>query len=221
MFKAFFAGKFKLVNGFVSPFTGMSSAGSLSIGNYIINYPQYVQMKEEGYKQKFIAQTENAIKHSKAIAENQRDYISSTWTFLKDESQNTSSIERTFEFKEEYLALEFISLVKEKCDALDHHPFWTFSADHQNKKYSLKINLTSHFAQNNVTENDYDVASYLTYEYERLTQIYRGRCFRGMLSLSLTTILSLIIIKTIVNKYKNWYEIQNEAYKLGVNLSES
>ena len=204
MFKTFLFSNFKFSN--VSGKLGGFSGGfnSSTIGNYFINYADYCKQKCINYENKI----DDMNKKSKAnflLVTNRQKEISeqSDWILIKNEAKKTSSIQTTFIFKEENLALEFISLVKEKCDEIDHHPSWTYEANSLTYKYTVTVNLTSHFAQNNVTEKDYELAAYLSYEYERMKVfMFKGE-LRKMIHLSAFVGFTLFLYSYGLSKYKN------------------
>ena len=211
MFKTFLASKFSFSNGLVLPFLTKSNNGSASIGNFIINFPAFRQNKLNAILDK--ANDVN-IKHKKnfqQVTEREKEILKlSNWTFKK-EGEN-SSIEKEFIFKTQYHALEFISQVKDKCDFIDHHPCWEYSSSSGVTK--VKVNLTSHFAANTITDKDIYLGAYMTYKYEELLYVFNSRCSRTLIGGSLSLVVALLLISLSCNKYKNWYSNDMKKYNL-------
>lgn len=205
MFKTLFQSKFKFANEFISPLAGVSGQGSTSIGNLIINYPAYRQQKEEINAQRMKILSDKYKRNFEAVSVREKEIVElSHWEFKKNEAQSTSLISKTLEFPEEYLALEFIALTKDKCDEIDHHPSWTYTADVRKGIHKIQIELTSHFAKNNVTYKDYELAAFLTYEYDQLLNIYSKRNYRKLVGVTLSTLLILFIFSKTTQKYQDW-----------------
>ena len=100
------------------------------------------------------------------VTEKEKEILKdNNWKFIINE--NHSSIENIFIFNSNYEAIEFINLVKEKCDEIDHHPFWVLEKL-SNNKTSLNVNLTSHFNNNNITDKDIFIGAFMTYNYNYL-----------------------------------------------------
>jgi hypothetical protein len=55
--------------------------------------------------------------------------------------------------------VNFINLVKDKCDQIDHHPEWSV---HDNQ---LDVKLTSHYLGNKVGDKDWELAAYMSQYY--------------------------------------------------------
>lgn len=225
MFKSFYTNKFKFTHDFVSSFSGFSAqGGSLSIGNYLINYPAYQSIVNNKLEDKY-KKLNNISKNNKnLINEYQKELIdSSKWEYLKsadesnkkfnedDKDNSTSSLNRKYYFSHEHDALEFINIMKEKCDEIDHHPSWTFICNHASKSYCININLSSHFNNNNVSEKDYELAIYLEYEFERYKLLFGKRQVRFYIGLSLTFLLFLYLYNKFLKIYKNKLQADNDV----------
>lgn len=201
MYKSFLNSKFKFLN-FASSGLSMVSLNSTNIGNYFINYPQYQKSVNSLSKEAFKHEENTQIKNFLLVEKRYKEIAEQTnWKLSSNASNNTSSIENTFIFTEEKYALEFISSMKDKCDDIDHHPSWTFTST--NNSYSINVNLTSHFAKNNVTEKDYELAAYMSYEYEKLTKLCKNSRFRTLISLSSTLLFFMFIFSYGFSKYNN------------------
>jgi pterin-4a-carbinolamine dehydratase len=204
MFKTFFHSKFRFSNELVynfSSFTG--SFNSANIGNLLMNHPSYLQNKDITYQNNLKILNEKANRNFASVIERTKEIVLETkWKLTKNEHTNTSSIDNRFVFRAENHALEFISLVKEKCDELDHHPSWTYTCDNIKQEYVLAISLTSHFANNNVTDKDYELAAYLTYEYEKGQTFYFNNKLRKMVVLSFNVLFTLFIYSYVKGRYE-------------------
>lgn len=204
MFKTFFHSKFKFANEIVCNFSSFSgSFNSANIGNLLMNHPSYLQNKDVNYQKNVKTLNEKANKNFASVVERTKEIVLETkWILTKNEHNNTSSIDNRFVFNTEKNALEFISLVKEKCDELDHHPSWTYTCDNIKNEYVLAISLTSHFAKNNVTDKDYELAAYLTYEYEKGQTFYFNNKMRKMVVLSFNVLFTLFLISYAKGRYE-------------------
>lgn len=201
MYKTFFNSKFKFLSHISSGMT-IGSLNSTNIGNYFINYPEYQKSLKSQHQEKFKLEEKSQINNFLLVDKRYKEIAEQTnWKLISDSGNNTSSIEKVFLFNEEKYALEFISLMKDKCDEIDHHPSWTFNSNNSTKTYSINVNLTSHFAKNNVTEKDYEMAAYMSYEYEKLMSLYKDSKFRTMISLSSTVLFFLFIFSYGFSKY--------------------
>lgn len=217
MFKSFFQTKFKFSNEVISNFFSSHSNtfNSSTLGNLAFNYAAYMKGVAANQENKFKILAEKSQKNIALISQRQREIVNeSDWIYTRNQESNTSSIERKFAFDEESQALEFISVVKEKCDEIDHHPSWTYTADNIKKEYVININLTSHFAQNNVTDKDYELAAFLTYEYERLRTFFFNNHMRSLITISLNTLLVIFVYKYVLRKYNKHEEKKFDAYYL-------
>lgn len=217
MFKTFFASKFQFTHDFITPFTQFSNQGSISIGNYMINYPAYKGILEKSNENKTKAQKQKDDNNAnKNIFQRQREILEqSDWKLINNKEDNTSSIEKVFNFSEESYALEFISLVKDKCDELDHHPSWIYKANQIDKLYVITINLTSHFNNNQVSDKDYELGSYLQYEYEQLTILFNKSYIRKIVGFSLSALTIFYIVSKVCSRKK--YSDSLEMTKFNIN----
>lgn len=218
MFKTFFNSKFKFANEIVGNFSNFSGTfNSANIGNLLINHPSYLKSKDVNYQNNLKSINDKANKNFASVVERTKEIISDTnWKLIKNEKNNTSSIENRFIFNEENHALEFISLIKEKCDELDHHPSWTYTCNHIKREYVLTINLTSHFANNNVTDKDYELAAYLTYEYEKGQKFYFNNKMRKMIILSSNVLFTMFIYSYAKLRYEKAGHMYN-CFELTLN----
>ncbi len=179
---------------------------SQSIGNAIINYPAFRENTLTKIKAKYEKENLRQINEDKKTLDNEKAYIiQEKWSFHSTNEGKNSSIERIFNFSSNYRAQEFINYVKDKCDEIDHHPCWTIS--NHNNETLLKINLTSHFAGNNITNMDIHLAAYMTYHYINTLKSTPDRCKRLTISLVLNVIAGSFIFYIIKNKYDNWNKI--------------
>lgn len=202
MFKSFFHSKFKFTNEMVSSFGFNNAFNSAQIGNLLINYPNYMANQEASTQNKQKAMSEKQKRNFQLVIERSKEIVlQSDWKYEKNSNNNTSYIEKKFTFPQERLALEFISLVKDKCDELDHHPSWTFTCDHIHNVYTLTINLTSHFSKNNVSDKDYELAAYLTYEYERIRIFYFNETFRKYIVVGASVLFVFLLYTSVRSSY--------------------
>jgi len=205
MFKTFLNSKFKFSNEFFQTLGNNFSGNfnSASIGNLMINFPNYAKLQGDATKSKIQQQNDKSKRNLELISQREKEIAHDKhWELQKNDSNNTSEIITEFVFEDESTALEFISLVKEKCDELDHHPSWTYKANQLTKTYVLKINLTSHFAANNVTDKDYELAAFLTYEYEKAKTFYFNSKLRGVICTTATIAFAFFIYNYSLRRYK-------------------
>ena len=78
-----------------------------------------------------------------------------------DTHENLAYLSKTFNFPTFEEAQTFVQKVGIFCESIDHHPEW--SATDGGK--SLKVKLTSHFADNTVTLFDFRLAQYMNQMY--------------------------------------------------------
>jgi 4a-hydroxytetrahydrobiopterin dehydratase len=126
------------------------------------NYPQYINLRFSNYESKWKMHNHKAFQDLKAIHENQKHIAEKTWKLEENSYNHTSSLHREFTFNSTSSAITYMNIVKEKFDEVNHHPEWTL--DNVNNK--LSVNLTSHYAKNNVTVKDYELAAFMNYQYE-------------------------------------------------------
>ena len=118
---------------------------------YLFNYPEF---KEICDKQLIGSYSDRNVRYTtdkKAIEEN-IIYLGRQlkWELIEDGS--TSRIYREFSFSNKEEVLDFITLIAPKCEEIDHHPEWFIG------EKSVKVNLTSHFLSNKVSNKDYHLA---------------------------------------------------------------
>ena len=81
-----------------------------------------------------------------------------------------------------------MNYIKDKANEIDHHPEW------QIKDNILRVRLTSHFNNNNLSEKDYEIAAYMSQLYDSeislITNKKVHRYFNVILSISF--VLSLL-----------------------------
>lgn len=210
MFKTFFASKFKLSNhNFLSSFSGIGGeSNSTIIGNYIINYPAYKSHLDKTQQEKSNRQSEASKKDSLQVKLRKSEILNeSNWEFIRKEGENQSELTVKLHFNDEASALDLISLIKDKCDEMDHHPSWKLTCDSENKEYILKINLTSHFENNNVTEKDYELGAFIQYEYERMMMVVYKNKYRKYFEMSCGLFVSVLLFTFTYEKYKKWNSI--------------
>jgi pterin-4a-carbinolamine dehydratase len=138
------------------------SSCTMSMKNYIINYPQYMKDKDSYLEEKWNRHNEEYKEDLRAIRDTEKEYALRKWSTFKDEHSNTSALMREFTFKENQHMLQFVNQIKNKCDELDHHPEWAMGVDN-----ILKVRLTSHFRKNNISERDYQLAAHMSSIYEK------------------------------------------------------
>lgn len=56
--------------------------------------------------------------------------------------------------------MQFVDKMRPKCNELDHHPEWQIINN------VIKVKLTSHFNNNNVSAKDYELAAYFALSYD-------------------------------------------------------
>lgn len=203
MFKILFQAKFKFSSEIISPLTEASNQGSSTIGNLMLNYPITKQQQEEKYAKwaKFFSKYIRSANYASYKEIDNHDELQ--WYIKKNNSNNSSVITKTFEFPEEYLALDFISLIKERCDETDYHPSWTFTSDAYKSKFSICIELAGQFTKS-ITDKDYDIAAFLTSEYKNILDNYMRRIYFKLLSLTFSTLVSYLIFSRLYNSMEWW-----------------
>mmetsp|Transcript_27031 Transcript_27031/g.28065 ORF Transcript_27031/g.28065 Transcript_27031/m.28065 type:complete len:229 (-) Transcript_27031:68-754(-) len=221
MFKTFLNSKFKFANEIICSLGNNTGTGfnSSTIGNILINHPQYFKSQQDKYKKTTEILNEKRNRNFDNVSDREKEItLESDWTLNKNEEENTSSIERKFVFRQESHALEFISVVKDKCDEIDHHPSWTFTSDHAIREYTIRVNLTSHFNENNVSEKDYELAAYLTYEYERLNTFVFKSYFSKCAQLGTGLLFAFFIYSYAKKRYEKSYRRYN-SFELKLNTT--
>lgn len=200
--KVFFSSKARLTGEIVSPLSGFSSNGGFPLTSLVFNYPQFEKYLESANARRSeLIQKKYQRDHQSQIA-SMKDYVNqNAWSLIK--SEHNSSIDKDFTFDSVDSANEFINNMKEKCDELDHHPCWTFRVNHNTNKHLLNINLTSHFANNNVTDKDYELASYLTREYESMNKRSFYRKYKSIIDASLSIATAYLFFCVGMQFYKN------------------
>ena len=71
-----------------------------------------------------------------------------TWT------KSENCLTKVFHFSSFEQAMGWMQLASKKISEMDHHPEWT------NTYNTIKIKLSTHSANNTVTEKDYELANY-------------------------------------------------------------
>ena len=80
---------------------------------------------------------------------------------LADWDESREALTKTFHFDSFEQCQAFVQSVGKYAEAKDHHPEWSTS----NGGKSISVNLTSHFAGNQVTLSDYQLASQMNSMY--------------------------------------------------------
>lgn len=205
MFKSFFSSSFSFKNGLIIPFLKPISFNSSYIGNIIINYPSARQTQLESILSKYEKVNLKHVQNLNDVTENEKKIIiSQNWRLVNSNENRNSSLKRDFSFISKEKALEFMSIVKDKCDEIDHHPLWVIQKNSQNG-YDLNVDLTSHFANNNVTKMDVYLAAYLTYNYDYICLI-RTKCERKMFAYLLSFLFVCYIYGFSSKKYRKFFK---------------
>lgn len=79
--------------------------------------------------------------------------------------EQNQQLYRKFEFPDFKSAFEFMTLVAQKAETLQHHPTWT------NTYNSVEIWLTTHDANNTVTSKDWQLAKEIDGVYDGVKKI--------------------------------------------------
>jgi len=74
-----------------------------------------------------------------------------------NETGNLDALTKSFEFTSFEQASAFVQQVSIFAENIDHHPEWRTDGD----GLIIHVKLTSHFANNTVTLNDFEVAQYM------------------------------------------------------------
>lgn len=207
MFKILFQSKFKFSSEIISPLTEASNQGSSTVGNLMINYPNAKHHQDEKNAKwlKILTKYSRTLRYG---SYRETEVIEDLqWFLKKTDNSSTSVITKTFEFPEEYLALEFISLLKEKCDETNNRPSWTLTTDTHKGKFTICIELTSQFAKC-ITDRDYDIAAYLTYEYDHMLSRYMKRIYFKLLNLTFSTLVSYLIFSRLFKNDQDWWDFK-------------
>ena len=78
-----------------------------------------------------------------------------------NETGNLDALTKTFEFSSHEQATAFVQTVSLHAEELDHHPEWSTDCDGT----VIHAKLTSHFANNTVTLNDFQMAELMNQSY--------------------------------------------------------
>jgi pterin-4a-carbinolamine dehydratase len=133
-----------------------------SITRRLFDYNGYRQSLDNSLPERYVITNQKYLNDLAAIQNNQKEIAMRDWALNENKEQKTSALQREFNFDSRDDALNFMNVVKGKFDELDHHPEWVLN---QNNGVSLR--LTSHFNNNNVTPKDYELAAYLSQQYEQ------------------------------------------------------
>lgn len=205
MFKSFFSSSFSFKNGLIIPFLKPISFNSTYIGNLIINYPSARKNQLESIISKYETVNLKHVQNLNDVTENEKEIITSNkWRLVSSNESKNSSLKQEFSFGSKEKALEFISIVKNRCDEIDHHPLWIIQKNSQNG-YDLNVDLTSHFANNNVTKMDIYLAAYFSYNYDYIG-IIKTRCERKMFAYVLSIIFVYFIYSFSSKKYRKFFK---------------
>jgi 4a-hydroxytetrahydrobiopterin dehydratase len=126
--------------------------------DYFFNYPAYCAKRDAKLQTNFERQNMGYIFDQEQIKNNQKSIALQNWKLREESGKSFLIRELNFSSSEE--ALQFMNLVKDKCDQLDHHPEWTVKDQH------LHVRLTSHFLKNNVSDKDWELAAVISQKYE-------------------------------------------------------
>ncbi len=126
--------------------------------DYILNYPSYCAKRDATLTSKFEKDNLKYIFDMQEINNNYKRISLQTWQ--AQEEAGKSSLQRELHFASRSEALNFLNVIKNKCDEIDHHPEWSVQDE------NLHIKLTSHFLKNNISEKDYELAAFISQKYE-------------------------------------------------------
>jgi pterin-4a-carbinolamine dehydratase len=126
--------------------------------DYFVNYPAYCAKRDAKLETKYERQNLGYIFDREQIKNNHKSIAMRNWKFTEEPGRSFLIRELPFSSREE--ALQFMNLVTDKCDEIDHHPEWEV------KDQLLQIRLTSHFLKNNVSDKDWELAAIISQKYE-------------------------------------------------------
>jgi len=101
------------------------------------------------------------------------------WEF--NQGDKTSSLLKEFSFETRQHALIFINIIKDKCDEINHHPEWSLYSNDKGDNI-LRVFLTTHDQNNIVSSKDYELASFMSYNFQE-TSSYNYKYNRRIQSL--------------------------------------
>ena len=191
-----------------------SSTNSLNIthmANYFINYGQYLQEKDRLIAEKYQRDNLRVLEDLKEIQAHQKKIAEKNWALYEEKEAHKSYLHRELKFSSAEESLLFINLVKDHCEELDHHPEWTVAGN------SLDVKLTSHTANNNVSVKDYELAAFISREYEQrnFNGFKYNQCNQKWVSNAAAIGLTVVTVYTLVylyNLYRNYRITSRDFY---------
>jgi pterin-4a-carbinolamine dehydratase len=171
--------------------------------HYFFDYQTYEKKRDSTLQEKFDQDNQKYKNDQKKINEYKKEIASRDWKVQEEKEHNSTNtaLYRELGFDNREHALIFMNIIKDKCDELDHHPEWTLGDDNV-----LRIKLTSHFKNNNISSMDYDLAAYITYKYlERSDYNFRyNRTIQRLVSYSFSGIVALLSFALFYYTYTNF-----------------
>ena len=149
--------KLPSLNKFLSCSTKLTFLGR-TMSNYFINYPLYCSERENRIASNFEKQNLQYYYDLQEIKNTQKKIASKDRKFI--ESSDRSYLTRQLQFNSREECVQFINVIKNNLNELDHHPEWNI------EDKILNINLTSHFLKNKVSDLDWQVAALISQKYD-------------------------------------------------------
>jgi pterin-4a-carbinolamine dehydratase len=178
---------------------------------YLFKYPIFEQQRDSHLQKKYDHDNANYNRDIQSIQEFTKEIARRDW------KEHDSYLSRELSFDNREHALIFMNIVKEKCDEIDHHPEWMLANDNV-----LKIRLTSHFRDNNLSPKDWELAAYITtkynekgdynFKYNKTIQRLASYSFSGVVCL-----LSFAVFYYTYTNFKRRNTTANDFYLAKIN----
>jgi len=170
--------------------------------NFFFKYPVFEKQRDSILPDKYNQDNENYLRDIQTIQEYTKQIAIQEWKVHEDQSNNktVSSLNRELSFDNREHALIFMNIIKEKCEEIDHHPEWSLGIDN-----ILKIRLTSHFLNNNISPKDYELAAFISNKYQEKSDynLKYNKTTQRLVSYSFSGVVALLSFALFYYTYTN------------------
>jgi len=102
-----------------------------------------------------------------------------------------------------------MSIIKDKCEEIDHHPEWSLGNDNV-----LRVRLTSHFLNNKISQKDYELAAFISHKYEEKGDysFKYNKTVQRLVSYSFSGVVALLSFAVFYYSYVNFKRRNTTSY---------
>jgi pterin-4a-carbinolamine dehydratase len=179
--------------------------------HYFFNYPIFEKERDSHLAEKFKQDNQNYTRDMKAIEEYKKKIVIQDWK-INEEKINyilSAHLYRELSFDNREHALIFMNIIKDKCEEIDHHPEWSLGTDNV-----LRVRLTSHYLNNNLSPKDYELAAFISQKYEEKGDynFKYNKTVQRLVSYSFSGVVALLSFAVFYYTYVNFNRRNTTSY---------